>query len=147
MVRSANERSRSFYVGGIAWTGSIILLVWLDLGVIAFCGSIFLAIWVFGLREKFSNEETASAYGVFNQDGKSIVGGFTASQFERQLRGRHQPTNNNNDNDDDPIRGPMAKAKVAKESMPSSHKVSNDERLRRRKAAVAAAEQRSLQQK
>jgi hypothetical protein len=119
---------------------AVLLTVW-DFGVIAFCLSVFLAIWVFGLREKFSNEETGSAYSVFNKDGKAIVGGFTASQFERQMR---SGTNLNSTEEDDPIRGDVATAEVTSSNIPS--KTSADEQLRRRKAAAAAAERRYLQQ-
>jgi|ERR1740136_227821 len=153
MVRAANERTPMFYASCTAWIISTILLVWLDLGVIAFCGSIFIAIWVFGLRDKFSNEETASAYSVFNTDGRAIVGGFTASQLDRQLRGGGAAgaitrTTNAADNNatDDPVRGPVATAEIAKYTTTTSSSSNNNERLHRRKAAVAAAEQRILQQ-
>ena len=62
-------------------------LVQLDLGVLAFVGSILMAIWMFGLREKFESEETASAYSAFNEDGQAITGSFTTAQLEGQLRG------------------------------------------------------------
>lgn len=143
MVRSANERSLGFYVGCAAWAGICYFLVAWDFGVIAFCGSILLAIWTFGLREKFSNEETASAYSVFNRDGKAIVGGLTASQFDRQMRGGGNIYNEEND---DPVRGSVAVAASSTGGRQGTSSVSEDERLRRRKAVAAAAERRLQQQ-
>lgn len=141
MVRAANERTPLFYVGCVGWIAICAILLVLDLGVLAFCGSVFLAIWVFGLREKFSNETTASAYSVFNKDQKAIVGGFTASQFERQMRGH-----GNHPDGDNPVRGTVASiAEVT--SSDDSVKLKGDERLRQRKAAAAAAEKRYQQQR
>jgi hypothetical protein len=40
---------------------------------------------MFGLREKISNEETASAYSVFNQNQQSIAGSMTGDQIDRQF--------------------------------------------------------------
>ena len=57
MVKSANERGSTFYVGWLLWSICGVLLTIWGFGVIAFCGTIFLAIWSFGLRDKFSNEE------------------------------------------------------------------------------------------
>jgi hypothetical protein len=144
MVRASNERSTGFYVGCAVWTVICVFLIKHDFGVIAFCGSIILAIWVFGLREKFSNEETASAYSVFNRDGKAIVGGLTATQFDRQMRGGGL-RRNNNDASDDPIRGDVAVAVSASSRGTETQPASGDERLRRRKAAAAAAERRFQQ--
>lgn len=141
MVRAANERSTGFYLGCAVWMAFCIYLIQLDFGVIAFCGSILWAIWTFGLREKFSNEETASAYSVFNRDGKAIVGGLTAAQFDRQMRGGLK----DDDNKNDPVHGDIAIAMSAssKSSLAVVH--SDEERLRRRKAAAAAAERRFQQ--
>ena len=113
-----------------------ILLVASDFGVIAFCGTIFLVLYFFGLREKFSNEETASAYSVFNKDGKAIVGGLTAEQFDRQLRGTPRTSER------DPVKGSVAIA-IKSSDNASSVQVSDQERLRRRQAAASAAERRS----
>jgi hypothetical protein len=138
MVRAANERSTLFYVGGMAWViCSILLTVW-GFGVVAFCGSILLAIWWFGFREKFSNEETASAYSVFNKDGQAIVGGFTASQFDRQLRGGFAPR----DDADNPVKGSIATAAEVSTTAAAVKTTDANERLRRRTAAAVAAEKR-----
>ena len=139
MVRAANERSVGFYFGCLLWAFVCVVLVAWDFGVIAFCGSILLAIWTFGLREKFSNEETASAYSVFNQGGKAIVGGLTASQFDRQLRGGARSGSNE---DNDPVRGTVAVATTSGGKQAKAATVPEDEKLRRRKAAAAAAERR-----
>jgi hypothetical protein len=140
MVRAANERSTLFYVGCMAWmVCSILLTVW-GFGVIAFCGSILLAIWTFGLRDKFSNEETASAYSVFNKDGQAIVGGFTAGQLDRQLRGGFARSTINADGDN-PVKGSVATAEVST-TVPAAKTTDANERLRRRTAAAAAAEKR-----
>jgi hypothetical protein len=143
MVRAANERTSTFYVGCAAWSMAAVLLVAWGFGVVAFCGSILLGIWVFGLRDKFSNEETASAYSVFNQDGKAIVGGLTAGQFDRQLRGGFPPSaSNSNDNNDNPVRGSIAIASSESTANDNDNKLGENERLRRRTAAAAAAERR-----
>jgi hypothetical protein len=143
MVRAANERTPTFYVGCAAWSIAAVLLVAWGFGVVAFCGSILLGIWVFGLRDKFSNEETASAYSVFNQDGKAIVGGYTAGQFDRQLRGGFAPpASNNNDSNDNPVRGSIAIASSEQKRNANDNKLGENERLRRRTAAAAAAERR-----
>ena len=141
MVRAANERTNGFYIGCIVWAVCAVLLIVYDFGVIAFVGSILLAIWVFGLREKFAGEQTASAYSVFNKDGKAIVGGFTASQLDRQLRGTPRSGNL-----DDPVRGDVAKADTAEVSTKSMN-LDEKERLKRRAAAAAAAEKRFATQK
>jgi len=136
MVRAANEKSNTFYFGLAACMVFSALLVYLDLGVIAFVMLVFVVIWGFGLRDKFSNESTASAYSVFNEDGKAIVGGFTSSQFENQLRGplsRANPTN-------DPIKGKIAMAVQKKPD--GKTPLSDTERTARRRAAAEAAEQR-----
>ena len=144
MVRAANERTPTFYVGCAAWSMAAVLLMAWGFGVVAFCGSVLLGIWVFGLRDKFSNEETASAYSVFNQDGKAIVGGLTAGQFDRQLRGGFSPSasNNNNDNNDNPVRGSIAIASSENKGNANDNKLGENERLRQRTAAAAAAERR-----
>jgi hypothetical protein len=115
---------------------------------VAFCGSILLSIWVFGLRDKFSSEETASAYSVFNEDGKAIVGGLTAGQFDRQLRGGFAPpsgsgSGSNDDNNDNPVRGSIAVSEhKSNAANAKDNKLGENERLRRRTAAAAAAERR-----
>lgn len=116
-----------------------------DLGVLAFCGSAILVIWTFGLREKFSGEETASAYSVFNENGKAIVGGFTAAQFDSQMRGGGIGTENKaSSSQNNPVKGSVAMAaKTA--STKNTQRQSDGEKLRRRKAAAAAAEKRLRQ--
>jgi len=144
MVRAANERTPLFYLAGTAWLVVAVLLTVWDLGVVAFVGSVLLAIWVFGLRDKFASEETASAYSVFNRDGKAIAGGFTAQQLDRQLRGG--ALGGTASNDDDPVHGSVATAVTATPKAEAAAKMSDAERLRRRTAAAAAAERRFQQQ-
>ena len=108
MVRAANQKSTSFYIGLIICFVIGALLIYHDLGVIAFVMLVFVGIWGFGFRDKFSNESTASAYSVFNKDGRAIVGGFTASQFENQLRG---PLARHSNNSTDPLKGPIAESR------------------------------------
>lgn len=136
MVRASNERSKTFMAGCAIWVVFCIFLVVSDFGVAAVFGSVLLSIYVFGLRDKFSNEQTASAYSVFNRDGKGIVGGFTATQLDNQLRG----SMNVSDSSNDPIRGEVAVAR-GERNVPNPG-VSNEARLQRRKAAAAAAERR-----
>ena len=140
MVRAANERSNSFRLGIATCIGLGIFLIYSGFGVLAFALAIFVGIFGFGLRDKFSNETTASAYSVFNQDGRAIVGGFTAGQFEKQLRGVGGGTLGNND---DPAKGSIAKARMAASS--KSIKLTEEERMIRRRDAAAAAERRLLQ--
>jgi Uncharacterized conserved domain (SAYSvFN) len=137
MVRSASDRSPIFVAGWVVWFGICVLLIVHDFGVVAFCGSVMLGIWIFGLREKFSGEETGSAYSVFNKDGKGIVGGFTASQFDRQMRGGF----GGDDDASNPVRGSVTiLANSGSSGRPTVQ--SEEERLRRRKASAAAAERR-----
>ena len=135
MVRAANEKSNLFKVGLVVCLAFAGLLIYLDLGVIAFVMLVFVGIWGFGLRDKFSNETTASAYSVFNKDGKAIVGGFTSSQFENQLRG---PLSSGNPND--PLKGNIAEARQNKAA--EKRALSDTERTARRRAAAEAAERR-----
>jgi hypothetical protein len=137
MVRAANQKSTLFCIG-IAMCFVIgAVLTYYDLGVIAFVMLVFVGIWGFGFRDKFSNETTASAYSVFNKDGRAIVGGFSASQFENQLRG----TVSRNPNDhNDPVKGPIAESSQEKPTGGTS--LSDAERIARRRAAAEAAERR-----
>jgi len=114
----------------------------MDLGTVAFVGSVLLAIRTFGLRERFESEETASAYSVFNRSGKSIVGGFTAEQFDKQMRGGVAPAVNEANG--------IVTAGSPRHSVTRNSRIQNmteDERIRRRSASAAAAESRSSQQK
>lgn len=132
MVRSSQERSPSFYAGILAWFVCCVVCVKNDLGVLVFCGSIFLSIWFFGLREKFSNETTASAYSVFNNDQRAIAGSFTGEQLDRQLR------NGSYTSEQKSSTIPTARAGKSEKAS----KCNDGERLRRRKAAALAAERR-----
>ena len=143
MVVAANHRSPIFYAGSLVWLGVCVVLIYHDFGVLAFCGSVMIAIWTFGLREKFSGEETGSAYSVFNKDGKAIVGGFTASQFDRQMRGG---IGRDEDHSANPVRGSVTVAAANLGSTTKYGAHSEEERLRRRKAAAAAAERRLQQE-
>jgi hypothetical protein len=138
MVRSPNEKSPTFYACLGATFIACAVLVYYDLSVLAFVLAIFVLIWCFGLREKFSNETTASAYSVFNKDGKAIVGGFTASQLERQLRGPFAGANND---PEDPLTGNVAEHSTMS-GQTVKEQVSEKERLRRRRAAADAAQRR-----
>lgn len=135
MVRSANERSSKFYALLIVWCIAVVVLVRIELGVIAFVASVLLLIWVFGLRDKFNSETTASAYSVFNKDSQGITGGFTTAQLERQLRGGFRKN-------DATSSAPIPVLEQHSLDMPSSKSVGGDEKVRRRQAAAAAAERR-----
>jgi uncharacterized membrane protein len=76
MVLAANERTNRFYILAFLWFILAVLLVKNGFGVIAFVTSVLLLIYVFGLREKFDSETTASAYSVFNEDSQGITGGL-----------------------------------------------------------------------
>jgi hypothetical protein len=137
MVRAANEKSTSFYFTLSLCCVAVTLLIYYDLGVLAFTLAVFFAIFGFGLRDKFSTEQTASAYSVFNRDGRSIVGGFTASQVERQLRG----IGGREDDSDNPLKGPIAEhGNFMKQNCPE--KLSLRERNKRRRTAAEAAQRR-----
>lgn len=138
MVRSSDEKTFTFYLGlGVCFIACV-ALIYYDLGSLAFVLAVFYCLWSFGLREKFSNESTASAYSVFNKDGKSIVGGFTANQLERQLRG---PLATGNSDPNDPLKGSIAEHAGSSASS-SKEQVSEKERLERRRAAAEAAQRR-----
>lgn len=117
-----------------------VILIYHDLGVLSLFLFVMVAIWGFGLRDKFTNETTASAYSVFNKGGKAIVGGLTAGQFERQMRGSMP----GEARADDPVHGPVAEAKQPQDSSTAkdSRSLSTSEREKRRRATLAAAERR-----
>ena len=142
MVRAANEKSTSFYLTLAICFVTGAALIYHDFGVIAFVMLVFVGIFGFGLRDKFSNESTASAYSVFNKDGKGIVGGFTATQFENQLRGPLASKIDKND----PVKGSIAESQQNYDKSTSSTP-SDVERTARRKAAAEAAERRFNNQK
>jgi hypothetical protein len=143
MVRSANEKSTRFYISLVVGVVVCGILIYQDLGVVAFVIIVFGLIFGFGLRDKFSNESVASAYAVFNKDGKSIAGGFTAGQLERQLRGGTGIVN-----DDDPVKGPIAEhlnaspSSINIKSRSVDRNLTDTERDKRRKAAAEAADRR-----
>eukprot|EP00536_Pseudo-nitzschia_multiseries_P000458 jgi/Psemu1/1030/gm1.1030_g len=144
MVRAANEKSPAFYAALTACFAIGAWCIYHDLGVIAFVLAVFVGIFGFGLRDKFSNETTASAYSVFNKDGRAIVGGFTSSQFENQLRGPlHAAANRQNEknSNDDPLSGPIAESRGSNNRTTTTD-VSDAERTKRRRAAAEAAERR-----
>lgn len=136
MVRAANERTARFYILAFLWLISAVILVKNDFGVIAFVVSVLLLIYVFGLREKFDSETTASAYSVYNKDSQGITGGFTAAQLEQQLRGGILRKPNTNNSQIPVLASPRDKP------FPKDI-VETKERQRRREAAAAAAERRS----
>ena len=144
MVRAANEKSTWFYIGLAICFVIGALSIYHDLGVIAFVLLVFVGIFGFGLRDKFSNESTASAYSVFNKDGRAIVGGFTASQFENQLRGPVVAKMTGTDtSNDDPLKGPIAESRQEKSTKGNDNGTLSDvERTARRRAAAEAAERR-----
>jgi hypothetical protein len=143
MVRAAHQRTATFYIGCGLWTVVAGALIYLDLGVIAFVASIILAIWVFGLREKFASDDDASAYSVFNRNGLAITGGFTAQQFDRQMRGGFSVgMEDDNEHPGSGVPSAAAGSMTAKQQA----KIGDSEKLRRRRAAAAAAENRFSQQ-
>ena len=139
MVRSANEWSPRFKTTVAATVAFGIVLIYLDLGVLAFFLFVVALIFGFGLRDKFDSETTASAYSVFNKDGRAIVGGFTANQFDRQLRGSMP---NMGRTADDPLNGPIAESARPSNRTNSKAEIPATEREKRRKAALEAAERR-----
>lgn len=88
------------------------------------------------MREKFSNEETASAYSVFNQNQQAIAGSYTADQLDRQLRGGLGKK--------DTISSIPVASRV---KQTKRIEIKETERLRRRNAAAEAAERRLQMQK
>lgn len=141
MVKAAYERTRGFYLGLMTWTISVIWLVTIDLGVVAFTCSVLLSIWVFGFRDRFESEASDSAYSVFNQNGKAIIGGFTGQQFDRQMRGGTDLVNDENSGNETATGG----APFVTTRKDPREKINDDARLKRRRAAAEAAERRSGQ--
>ena len=88
------------------------------------------------MREKFSNEETASAYSVFNKNQQSIAGSYTADQLDRQLRGGLGKKD---------TLSSIPAVSLVKQS--KRIEINETERLRRRNAAAEAAERRLQMQK
>jgi hypothetical protein len=120
------------------------ILVYYGLGSITFVLWIFVAVWMFGLRDKFSTETTASAYSVFNKGGRSIVGGLTKDQLEGQLRGSLRTADT-----DDAATGTIPEhsqsvsiSGYSKNSRLIQSHLPEAEREKRRKASAVAAERR-----
>lgn len=146
MVRGSHEWSPLFKSTLVITVTVGIVLIYFDLGVLAFFLFVMMSIFGFGLRDKFSTETTASAYSVFNKDGRAIVGGLTADQFDRQLRGSIPNTGRN---ENDPLNGPIAEAKqqpINEHNKPPNRFIPISEREKRRKAALDAAERRMKSQ-
>lgn len=147
MVRTANEKTPTFYAGCMAWCIASAILIRNDLGVIAFVGSILGVIWVFGLRDKFKSEteNSNSAYSVFNRGGKAILGGLTGEQVDQQMRGGFATNSSssgkmqNSKLDDAPLTTTESKST-------KSGNITQQEKLKRRSAAAAAAERRVQEQ-
>lgn len=93
MVKAAGETSNAvrfcsyIWLLGVYLSGSQLsgatreaaLSILFTIGVLA-------SIWWHGLREKWEGDDTASAYSVFNENGKNIAGTFTSRQFDNSLR-------------------------------------------------------------
>jgi Uncharacterized conserved domain (SAYSvFN) len=139
MVRSSTERSNIFFAGVVLWIVACWWMISNDLGSIAFVGSVLLAIWRFGLRDKFDGEEGDSAYNVFNQGGRAILGSLTGEQVDQQMRGgmTYQKKEVKVSSD-----APLTTTTVAA----SPSKLSDNEKVKRRAAAAAAAQRRMEQQ-
>lgn len=147
MVRSAHEQTPQFFVGVGLWLAICVALYYHGLGVLAFFLSMFVAMYVFGLRDKFDSEQTASAYSVFNRNGQAIAGSLTATQLDRQLRGGGVSNANNEDASPSSSsnQGPATLSSTNSQKSPVK-KSDNTEILRRRKAAAEAAERRAASQ-
>ena len=48
---------------------------------------VLVGIFTIGTRDKWESEENASAYSVFNEGGRAILGGMSAKELDGQLRG------------------------------------------------------------
>ena len=97
-----------------------------------------MAIAAWGLRDKFASETTGSAYSVFNTNGQAIAGGFTMNQLDRQLRGGFGSPSGGD--------GSIMAQAIASNNADTSTKakrLSETERMRRRKDAAAAAVKRA----
>ena len=141
MVRAAHERSTTFYVLGVVWLIATTWLVAQDLAVLAVVGSVGLGLWQFGLRDKFASEDTESAYSVFNKGGRSILGGFTGEQLEKQLRGTGSGNGSSSS-----AKADDTKPLVTLSSSSTTPTMKEKDKLRQRSAAAAAAERRMQQQ-
>ena len=145
MVRSSTERTPTFYAGCAAWAGACYWLVRNGLGVVAIVGSILITIFVFGLRDKFEEGESMSAYNVFNKGGKAIMGSLTGDQVDAQLRGGirfGKPDNSGgggNTQSDKPL--------TTTATLSGAKKQTEHDKLKRRANAAAAAERRMQQQR
>ena len=83
MVRAASSR------WGLALAAAIFVAVQacaiaVDFGTPVGIVLAIVGIWTMGTRTKWEGE--VSAYSVCNKDGKAILGGFTAEQFDAQMR-------------------------------------------------------------
>lgn len=142
MVRSSTDRSTSFYLGLAVWGCIATGLVIVDLGVLAFFGTVVVALWLFGLRDKFDGETTASAYSVFNQGGKSLPGSTTMQDVDRELRGGGVAADHYYDTTA-PSGPPEIMIPAGGRGYFQDTTTSQEERSRRRKAAADAALKRN----
>lgn len=142
MVRAAHQRSFAFYTGCLGWLVACYWFVSNGLGILVVIFSAFLALWVFGLREKFDGEDAQSAYSVFNKGGKAILGGFTGEQLENQLRGSSRPRSLNSHDIPTNANTPLVTTVTDQKEV----RLNENEKVRRRCAALAAAERRLLEQ-
>lgn len=132
MVRQGGERSQWFYAGAAAWGASCVVMAVTGFGAIAFMLSIFLCVYTFGFREKYE-DDSPSAYSVFNEGGRSIPGTFrvVGAGFSQLATAEV----------DELGRAGFAEGAAPKDATPRAN-LTDDERLRRREAAAAAAERR-----
>ena len=149
MVRAANERSPWLYPACALWASLCVYLSLKGLGTPAFVASVFMALYFFGFDKRWQGEDSLSAYSVFNEGGKELIGTFNTQEIERQVRGSHGVAALQADRVEREGGGRISSKRplTSRDSPSSTHvrqtvKLSEDERVKRRVAAAEAAERR-----
>ncbi|GMH63909.1 hypothetical protein TrVE_jg623 [Triparma verrucosa] len=92
--------------------------------------ALFYLLFTYGFRDKWSSEQTPSAYSVFNKNHREIAGTLSARKIDAQLRHANEVQQQSSSN----IEG----VKIQEPPSP----IDEDERLKRRAAQAEAAASR-----
>mmetsp|Transcript_20264 Transcript_20264/g.37825 ORF Transcript_20264/g.37825 Transcript_20264/m.37825 type:complete len:146 (-) Transcript_20264:45-482(-) len=98
--------------------------------MIVFIMALFYFLFTYGFRDKWSSEQTPSAYSVFNKNHREIAGTLSARKIDAQLRHVNEVQQQSSSN----IEG----VKIQEPPSP----IDEDERLKRRAAQAEAAASR-----
>ena len=90
-IRSRMTLSFMWY--SIVWFSGFYVMNYFEFGSLWIILSLF-ALIIFNLGEKDDDDDTWSAYSVFNKGYRNILGALTADQFDKEIRHRRGDDNN-----------------------------------------------------